>query len=154
MFLDMCSISVAKIYQVWLKYIKCEIEKLSAIQCSLITPYNYVCMHWLNLAVIYCMYFDLWSEMQQVDILVYKNQALPILYLKHHVYKTSYIIMDKKLTKSTKIWSLRNEQTYPTVQTVTDNIIKHKTYLIRNWPAFLAVNNGYTSSYTLVRIRY
>ena len=34
--------------------------------------------------------------------------------------------MDKKLTKSTKVWSLRNEQTYPTVQTVTDNTIKHK----------------------------
>ena len=30
------------------------------------------------------------------------------LYLKHHdnVYKTLYIIMDKKLTKSMKIWSL------------------------------------------------
>ena len=34
--------------------------------------------------------------------------------------------MDKKLMKSTKIWFLRNEQTYPTVQTVTDNTIKHK----------------------------
>ena len=34
--------------------------------------------------------------------------------------------MDKKLTKSTKILSLRNKQTYPTVQTVTDNIITHK----------------------------
>ena len=34
--------------------------------------------------------------------------------------------MDKKLTKSTKIGSLRNEQTYPTVQTVTDNTIKQK----------------------------
>ena len=31
--------------------------------------------------------------------------------------------MDEKLTKSTKI---QNEQTYPTLQTVTDNAIKHK----------------------------
>ena len=34
--------------------------------------------------------------------------------------------MDKKLTKSMKILSLQNEQTYPTVQTVTDSIIKYK----------------------------
>ena len=34
--------------------------------------------------------------------------------------------MDKKLTKSTKISTLRNEQTYSTVQTVTDNTIKHE----------------------------
>ena len=31
--------------------------------------------------------------------------------------------MDKKLTKSL---SRQNEQTYPTVQTVTDNTTKHK----------------------------
>ena len=31
--------------------------------------------------------------------------------------------MDKKLAKSIKIWSLRNEQTHPTLQTVTDNTI-------------------------------
>ena len=37
--------------------------------------------------------------------------------------------MDKKLAKSMKIWLLRNEQTHPTVQTVTyDN--KTQTYLI------------------------
>ena len=44
-------------------------------------------------------------KLKQVDILTSKNQALQILYLKHHdnVYKTSYIIMDKKLTKSMKI---------------------------------------------------
>ena len=47
--------------------------------------------------------------------------------------------MDKKLTKSTKIWSPQNEQTYLTVQTITDNTIKHKTPY--NWPAFLAVND-------------
>ena len=34
--------------------------------------------------------------------------------------------MDKKLTQSTKILPPRNEQTYPTVQTVTDNTTKHK----------------------------
>ena len=33
--------------------------------------------------------------------------------------------MDRKLTKSTKILSLRNKQTYRTVQTVTDNTIIH-----------------------------
>ena len=34
--------------------------------------------------------------------------------------------MNKKVTKSTKIWTLRNKQTYPTVQTVTDNTITYK----------------------------
>ena len=43
--------------------------------------------------------------------------------------------MDKKLTKSTKIWSPQNKQTYPTVQTVTDNTIKHKKYLITGLPS-------------------
>ena len=40
---------------------------------------------------------------KQVDILISKNQALQIIYLKHHdnVYKIA--IMDKKLTKSMKI---------------------------------------------------
>ena len=55
------------------------------------------------------------------------------------VYKTSKIIMDKKVIKSMKIWSPQNEQTYLTVQTITDNTIKHKTPY--NWPAFLAVND-------------
>ena len=42
---------------------------------------------------------------KQVDTLISKNQALQILYLNHHdnAYKTSQIIVDKKLTKSTKI---------------------------------------------------
>ena len=48
--------------------------------------------------------------------------------------------MDKKLTKSTKIWFLQNEQTYPTVQSVTDNT--KNTYIPYNWLAFLLVNNG------------
>ena len=34
--------------------------------------------------------------------------------------------MDNILTKSVKILFPRSEQTYPTVQTVTDNTIKHK----------------------------
>ena len=59
-----------------------------------------------------------------------KNQALQIVYLKHHdnAYKTSYIFMDKNLNlkKSMKIWSLRNEHTYSTVHTVTNSTIKHK----------------------------
>ena len=29
------------------------------------------------------------NTMKQVDILIPKNQALQMLYLKHHVYKTS-----------------------------------------------------------------
>ena len=37
--------------------------------------------------------------------------------------------MDKKLTKSTKILFPQNGQTYPTVQIVTDNTIKHKHIL-------------------------
>ena len=58
--------------------------------------------------------------------------------------------MDKKITKSTKISSLPNEQTYPTVKTVTDTTIKHKHTLY--WAAFLSVNNGYISLYALIRI--
>ena len=58
---------------------------------------------------------------QQVNILISKNQALQIIYLKHHdnVYKTSSIVMDKKPWKF-------YEQTYPTVQTETDNNINHR----------------------------
>ena len=37
--------------------------------------------------------------------------------------------MDKELTKSMKIWSPRNKQIYPTLQTVNDNTIKHKCTL-------------------------
>ena len=42
--------------------------------------------------------------------------------------------MDKKLTKSIKIWLLRNKQTYPTVQIVTDNTIMHKHTLQTGQP--------------------
>ena len=64
---------------------------------------------------------------KQVDILISKNQGLQMLYPKHHAYETSQIIMDKKVTKSTKMWSPQNTQIYPTVQ---DNTTKHKMYLI------------------------
>ena len=30
-------------------------------------------------------------QIKQIDILIYKNQAMKILYLKHHAYKTSWI---------------------------------------------------------------
>ena len=45
---------------------------------------------------------------KQVDILISKNQALQVLYLKHHnnEYKTSYIIKDKKLNLITREDSL------------------------------------------------
>ena len=45
-----------------------------------------------------------------------------MLYFKHHnnEYKTLSIIMDKKVR------TLHNKQTYPTVQTVTDNTITYK----------------------------
>ena len=69
-----------------------------------------------------------WHE-KQAEIFISKNQALQMLYLKHHVNKTSQVIIDKKVTKSTKIWSPRNKQIYLTVQTVTDNTLKHKCTL-------------------------
>ena len=46
-----------------------------------------------------------------------------------------------------------NEQTYPTVQIVTDNTIKHK-HMPYNLPTFLSVDYGYTFLYALIRIRY
>ena len=51
--------------------------------------------------------------------------------------------MDKKLTKYMKIGSPQNKQTYPIVQTVTDdNTIKHKhiiiLYVITAWPVFIS----------------
>ena len=60
--------------------------------------------------------------------------------------------MDKKLTKYTKIWFPQNKQTYPTVQTVTDNTIK-QTYLITG-QRLLAVNTAITSLYASIGIRY
>ena len=44
-----------------------------------------------------------------------------VMYVKLH-----YIIMDKKLTNFMKIWSLQNKQTYPSLQTFTDNTVTHK----------------------------
>ena len=63
--------------------------------------------------------------MKQVDILIPKNQALRILYLKHYVHKTSEIFIYMKLTKSYE----KLTKVYPTMQTVTDNTIKHKHIL-------------------------
>ena len=34
-------------------------------------------------------YFYNYSQLEQVDILISKNWVLQILYLKHHIYKTS-----------------------------------------------------------------
>ena len=60
--------------------------------------------------------------------------------------------MNKKLTKSMKILSPLNEQIYPsTLQTVTTQQNINIPY---NWPEFLAVNNGYTSLYAIIRIHY
>ena len=44
-----------------------------------------------------------YNELEQVDILISKNQVPHIWYLKYCVYKTTEILMDKKYTKSTKI---------------------------------------------------
>ena len=57
-----------------------------------------------------------------------KNMIPTNSVLKHHnnEYKTSWIILDKKVTESAKIRTLRNKQTYPTVQTVTENTITYK----------------------------
>ena len=57
---------------------------------------------------------------EQVDILASKNQALQILYPKHHVYKTSKIIMDKNFTKfliPTKLTTIPyNTKSYNTIK--------------------------------------
>ena len=61
-------------------------------------------------------------EFKQVDILISKNQALQILYLKQHAYKSSQI---RKLTKSP------HEQPYSTVLTLTQQL----THLITGQPS-------------------
>ena len=68
--------------------------------------------------------------MKQVDILISKNHAQQLLYLKHHVslYEISNHTVQYKLLQHNKT------QTY--------------------WPAFEAVNDEYTSSYALLTIRY
>ena len=40
--------------------------------------------------------------LQQVDILIFKNQVLQIMYLKHHAYETSKVITDKKPNETHK----------------------------------------------------
>ena len=49
---------------------------------------------------------------KQVDILISKNQVLEYYTLNIKCIKLKKIIMDKKLAKCMKVWSLRNEQTY------------------------------------------
>ena len=66
--------------------------------------------------------------------------------------KLNKLSWTKKLTKYTKIWSPRNKQIYPTVQTVTDNTVN--TNIPYNWPDFVAVDNVITSLYALIGIRY
>ena len=46
---------------------------------------------------------DINNILQQVDIFISKNPALQMLCLKHHVYKTSQIIMENKLTNTRKL---------------------------------------------------
>ena len=81
----------------------------------------------------------------------YENAHVPlpldIMYVKLHK-----IIMDKKLMKSTKIWFHEMNK-----HTLHYKLLQHNkihTYIPYNWLVFLAVNNGYTSSYALIRIRY
>ena len=79
---------------------------------------------------------------EQVDILISKTRRCKYYSLNIMYTKLMKIIMDKKLMKSTKIWSPSNEQTYPTLQTVTTQYNKNIPY---NWSAFIAVNNVFTS---------
>ena len=76
---------------------------------------------------------------KQVDILISKSQTLQHYTLNIMYIKLHKIIMDKKPTKSMKIWSSGNEQIYLTLQIVTTQYNINIPY---NWPAFLAVKNG------------
>ena len=60
--------------------------------------------------------------------------------------------MDKKLTKCTKTWSPQNMHTYPTLQTIIDNAIKHKHTL--NSPEFISNEYWSGSFYALIGIHY
>ena len=90
--------------------------------------------------------------LKQLDILISKNQELRILYLKHltlnsinyHGYETS---RNPQKFDTNKI----NNNNYGTIQNLTTQL---NTNISNNWPPFLVVNNGYTSSYTLIRTRY
>ena len=61
-----------------------------------------------------------------------------MLCLKHHVYKTLYLYYHgQEINKTHENLIPQNKQTYLTVQTVTDNTIKH-TNIPYNWPAFIS----------------
>ena len=60
------------------------------------------------------------------------------------------IIMDKKVTKSTKFDPHEMNEHALHYKLLQHN--KRQTYFITNWPAFLAVKNGYTSLYAIIRI--
>ena len=87
---------------------------------------------------------------KQVDILISINQALQILHLKHHdnVYKTSYFIMDKKLTKSMKnlIPMKWINISYSTNCYWQHN--KTETYPIANWSVFSQIRGVGTDAAT------
>ena len=61
--------------------------------------------------------------------------------------------MDKKLTESTKFYPHEMNKHTLQYKLVTDKTIKN-TNIPYNWLAFVAVNNGYTYLYTLIRICY
>ena len=71
-------------------------------------------------------------KVKQVDILISKNQALQVLYFKHHVYKTSLITMDKKLNEIHKN-SIPTKLTTLPYYTIQYN--KTQTYLITGQPS-------------------
>ena len=60
--------------------------------------------------------------------------------------------MDKKLTKSTKFDP--HQMNKHILQYKLLLATQYNTNIPYNWPAFLAVNNGYTSLYTIIRICY
>ena len=59
--------------------------------------------------------------------------------------------MDKKLNEIHKNLIPTKLTTYHTIQNLTT---QQNTNIPYNWLIFLAVNNGYTSSYALIRIYY
>ena len=84
---------------------------------------------------------------KQVDILIYKNQVLQILCLKHH---TRLAFMDKKPNEIHKNL-IPKKFTVATV--INSYTIINRPY---NWPPFLiasCLNIGDVSSYELIRIR-
>ena len=93
-------------------------------------------------------------RIKQIDILISKNQ---VLHAKCYTLNTMYMklhklaIMDKKLSEIHKNLIPTKLTTIP-CNTKSYNSIN--TNIPNNWPAFLPVNNGYTSSYALIRIHF